>query len=256
MDILSSLKLVDVERIRLHEPTESVRLGRTVQAIAKEGVLRNPLLAIRLENSDYLILDGAHRTGALKRLGCKRIPLQIVDPSQVDIGSWDHMIPAGTWLQGLSQHPSLLWTSVFSNDAALLAKVVDADGAPKFVYLNGEQTDPMERLKMWHHIVDAYNKDYPVRRFPKGSRLYPEPGMILLQYPTCTLEDLKDIVMTGHKVPAGVTRCMVEGRLLNLRIPIRLLESREVDLKEWNQLCEKWAEQLRFYSESIYLCEV
>jgi L-serine kinase (ATP) / ParB family transcriptional regulator, heme-responsive regulator len=256
MDICSSLKLVELEQIRLHEPTECVRLDQTVQAISREGVLRNPLLAIQLENFDYLILDGAHRTGALKKLGCQRIPVQVVNPAQVTVDAWEHVIPIGPWLDELHQDPSLLWTTVLFDQAPLIAKIVEPDGIPQFVYLKENKEDPMKRLQAWHRIVEAYNKDYPVQRFPKGSCLVPEPGMVLLQYPTCTLNDLEEIVSSGYKVPAGVTRCMVEGRLLNLRIPISLLTSSTPDLEEWQRLCEKWSEKLRFYSESVYLCEV
>lgn len=57
-------------------------------------------------------------------------------------------------------------------------------------------------------------------------------------------------------MPAGVTRYMVNGGLLNLQIPLKLLLESQFVQEEWDQYREQWADSLRLYSEPVYLCEV
>ncbi|WP_083964096.1 ParB N-terminal domain-containing protein [Shimazuella kribbensis] len=252
--ILSSLKLVNIEKIRLHEPTEKVRSITTLKAIQREGKLRNPLLAMAIPENKYLILDGAHRTTALGMLGCKRVPIQLVDSSDVKLDAWEHLVSSGSWLEQVKQDSTLCWISTVQKELPIV-EVVESSGRKHFVYAKTGKRDLLARLHTWHRIVATYNRDYQVNRFPNGTCLRPDSNQVLVRHPNCTISELKKIVSVGQTVPAGVTRSIVEGRLLNLGIPLDLLKSPLVNRKEWNQLCNQWSEKLRHYSESIYLCE-
>lgn len=52
-----------------------------------------------------------------------------------------------------------------------------------------------------------------------------------------------------------MTRVRVRGRLLNLRIPLRLLRAPSFDDAVWDRLCARWSRALRFYAEPVYLFE-
>lgn len=79
----------------LHEPYEPARLRKIIDSIRKENVLRNPLIGLQLNNHEFLILDGAHRISALKQMGCYRVPVQVINPSDIVIQAWDHVLPIG-----------------------------------------------------------------------------------------------------------------------------------------------------------------
>ncbi len=69
-------ELVEVGRLKSHEEVRSELLESLVAEIKKDGFLRKPVL---VEDKHYVILDGHHRYEALKLLGCKRIPVYLVD---------------------------------------------------------------------------------------------------------------------------------------------------------------------------------
>lgn len=254
MDILSSLRLAELERLDLHERHETARLSRTCEAIREEGVLRHPLLAVETGEGRLLVLDGAHRMSALKRLGCRRAPVQVVRPADLILETWDHMIPEGPWLDRLREDPCFRFVGG-SAARDWLAELTDGEGRTAFILPEGIP-ESGGRLRAWHRLVETYSGKYPVRRFPRGSRKRPEKGSVILRYPRLTLEELVATVQRGEVMPAGVTRFIVDGRLLNLRIPLHLLTAERVDFGEWERLLQDRSFHLRLYTESVYLCEV
>lgn len=253
-NVLADLELINTDSLFVHEPTEQLRLNRIYTLLEKEGVIRNPLVATPMGHNQYLILDGAHRTASLKKLGCRRVPVQIVKPEQVQLFAWDHVVPIGDWVQHLGKMPTLIWSSQDSQEQSVIATIVHYDEATHHVsvdLMNSEE----EKLDIWCQLVESYSQQYSVKRLPRGECLYPEDGFVLLRYPAYTLDDLKRRVLNGKTFPAGVTRFLINGRLLNLSIPLDLLISEVPNKEEWNQLLERWQSKIRLYSESIYLCE-
>lgn len=253
-NVLADLELINTDSLFVHEPTEQLRLNRISTLLEKEGVIRNPLMAIPMEDNQYLILDGAHRTAALKKLGCRRVPVQIVKPEQVRLFAWEHIVPIGDWLQNLDKIPTLIRSSQEPQDHSVIATIVHSTGAVHYVFVDLMNSEE-EKLDIWCRLVESYSQQYSVKRLPNGECLYPEEGFVLLRYPAYTLDDLKRRVLNGKTFPAGVTRFLINGRLLNLSIPLNLLISEIPDKKEWNGLLERWQSKIRLYSESIYLCE-
>ncbi len=132
---------------------------------------------------------------------------------------------------------------------------MESSGIKHFVYPK-EKENLFALLDSWHRIVSSYNRDYYVQRLPKESCLRPNEDQVLLRHPTYTIQELQEVVSKHQTVPAGVTRFIVPGRLLNLRIPLDFLTSPMMNLAKWQQLCNGWSEKLRHYSENVYLCEV
>ncbi|MFC4766592.1 ParB N-terminal domain-containing protein [Effusibacillus consociatus] len=254
VDVSSKLQLVDIDQICLHEAHEPSRLVDTCEAIEEEGVLRHPPLAVLMRDGRYLILDGAHRTCALQNLGCRRIPVQVVEQDEFLLEAWVHLVPIGPWLGQLRDDSSLNWVTHISNGWPI-AQLVEQDGQTYFLHPKGSEDDAFVRLDAWHRVVEAYSKEYPVQRMPESSNPPPEAGKVILRYPACSLSELEELVMAGRVLPAGVTRFVVSGRLLNLRIPLHLLTD-PLSPGEWERLCARWSESLRLYSEAVYYCEV
>lgn len=253
-NVLTNLKLINTDSLFLHEPTEQLRLDRISKSIEKEGIIRNPLMASPLEGNKYLILDGAHRTAALKKLGCKRVPVQIVQPAHFQLFAWDHIVPLGEWLQQLYKIPNLTWSSEAPQDDSLIATSVNANGTVHYAFTDFIYTEE-EKLDIWCQLVESYSQGHSVKRLPNGECLYPQEGFILLRYSAYTLDTLKRRVLNKKTFPAGVTRFLINGRLLNLSIPLDILISETLNKKEWAQLLERFESKIRLYSESIYLCE-
>nr|WP_254612802.1 ParB N-terminal domain-containing protein [Brevibacillus sp. HB1.1] len=253
VEILSRLRLVDVNQLAFQERVEPARLNRTCQSILEEGVLRHPIIVTPLMEGRYLILDGAHRTQSLRQLGCMKIPVQVVEASEISFNAWEHLLPLGLWMDTLQQLPTLQWVRKLRKEPPI-AEVVYPNYTQFWIYPHENYVNHWIRLQAWHQIVEIYTQNQSVIRLPHGRYVFPESNHVLFRYPTLTLDEVKEIVLAGKEVPAGVTRCIVQERVLNLQIPLTLLTS-PISKDEWNRFSEKKANKLRLYSESIYLCE-
>lgn len=83
--------IVDIVKLRPHESVGPDLLARLVAAIRADGFLRRPII---VEDESYVILDGHHRYEALRRLGCVRVPVYLVDYADPAIGltTWPRAI--------------------------------------------------------------------------------------------------------------------------------------------------------------------
>ncbi|MFQ5986549.1 MAG: ParB N-terminal domain-containing protein [Thermoplasmata archaeon] len=68
--------LLEARRLKPHEEFLPELLEETRKAIEEDGFVREPILA---EREHYIILDGHHRYGALLELGCRWVPVFLVD---------------------------------------------------------------------------------------------------------------------------------------------------------------------------------
>ncbi|HEV8361454.1 MAG TPA: ParB N-terminal domain-containing protein, partial [Candidatus Thermoplasmatota archaeon] len=79
-----------VERLLAHEQTVQKRVDDLVKVLQRERRIR---LAIVADARTMVVLDGHHRLAALRVLGCKRVPVLLVDYARPDIR-------VGTWREG------------------------------------------------------------------------------------------------------------------------------------------------------------
>lgn len=91
---LSALAFALVEAVALlpHEQVEPDRLARLVEAIRRDGCLYEPVL---VDRGSLVILDGHHRVQALRALGCRLVPVYLVDyrSPAVRVGAWRAGLP-------------------------------------------------------------------------------------------------------------------------------------------------------------------
>ena len=85
--------IVDLDRLRGHERTRPGLLKALAEQIRRDGVLKRPIL---VADGDLVILDGHHRAEALRSLGCRRIPVYLVEYESdgVRLGTWPDAVVA------------------------------------------------------------------------------------------------------------------------------------------------------------------
>ena len=79
--------LVDLIALREHEEIRPEYLEQLKDEILSDGILKMP---IAVDKMTYIILDGHHRLHALKRIGCKRIPVILFDYQSPEIEVLPH----------------------------------------------------------------------------------------------------------------------------------------------------------------------
>jgi ParB-like chromosome segregation protein Spo0J len=77
----------EIETLREHEEIRPDYLEELKNEISLDGVLKMPIC---IDKKTCIILDGHHRLHALKKLGCKRIPVVLVDyqSPQIKVIPW------------------------------------------------------------------------------------------------------------------------------------------------------------------------
>jgi len=79
---LKGICLIDLGELKEHEEIRPDYLEELKNEILCDGILKMP---IAVDKETYIILDGHHRLHALKRIGCKRIPVILFDYQSSEI---------------------------------------------------------------------------------------------------------------------------------------------------------------------------
>jgi hypothetical protein len=82
-DYRSNIRIVEISLLRGHERLNSQRLDNLKAEIKSDGILKRP---IAVDMNTNVVLDGHHRIGALRLLGCFKVPVLFVDYQSPKIG--------------------------------------------------------------------------------------------------------------------------------------------------------------------------
>jgi len=87
LQITDDICLIDLESLKEHEEIRPDYLEELKNEILSDGILKMP---IAVDKKTYIILDGHHRLHALKKIGCKRIPVILFDYQSPEIEVLPH----------------------------------------------------------------------------------------------------------------------------------------------------------------------
>jgi len=76
VQITNDIFLIELEELKEHEEIRPDYLEELKNEILSDGILKMP---IAVDKTTYIILDGHHRLHALKKIGCRRIPVILFD---------------------------------------------------------------------------------------------------------------------------------------------------------------------------------
>ncbi|MFF2175648.1 ParB N-terminal domain-containing protein [Lysinibacillus sp. NPDC058147] len=258
-NILKTLKFIPVENICFHEKYNHRHIENIRSSLEMDGVLKNPPLALYIDNGKYLILDGAHRTSALKELGCKNILAQVVSTENLDslkVETWYHLVPLGDWIQRLKESLKLKFGNE-SEDRQSIAKLYFSKNKQENIYGDKKDISLKKKIELWNLVVESYSKDCEVQRLKSLNNLnLQNDNMVVVSFPKVDINFMKTVGLENLLLPPGVTRCILSGRILNLNIPIELLKKAEPLDRDWDMLISRWSNSLRFYEEPVFIQEL
>lgn len=266
---LPKLKIVKVNSLLLHENFDPKRTNRLIKKIPKDDIFINPVIVGRVPNSNKLVLlDGANRVEALKRLNIPDILVQIVnyyDSSEVELGYSCHYLKYNTaqqkkLLAKLEKDVKLLKVKLVSaRKKAQQGKII---GYIHFKDLNktfsfGNNKNILQSINILNKVVDAYVGKTEVYRLTElqhpGQKLNVEIGFKQLQ-----AQDVYQIAKNKLRIHSGITRHIVSATAVHLNIPIKILKSR-MSLVSKNKWLDKFVEnkvnnkETRYYSRPVYI---
>src|SRR5574341_2345 len=230
---LPDLRIVVRSQVHLHEEGDPARIDRLVVRLRGDGVLRNPPIAAALPEGGYVVLDGANRTSALMALGAPVIRIQVVDyhDPAVRLEVWHHLLVRPIDLPALLRARSLPLREGTPADAArwlaerTIASYVLTPSGATAVPLSPDRLMARTLLA----VVGAYKATNRIYRVmdPDLDALAREYGTVgaLVVFPTFTKQDILEIAHAPVKLPTGITRHLIPGRVLRLNLPLEVLAS-------------------------------
>jgi hypothetical protein len=263
---LPELHIVALNDVVLHEDPDMERVARLVDRFSADRVLKNPPVVGRSKGHRRIVLDGANRVTALRKLGYSHVLVQeldLFDPG-LSLGTWHHAIERLSAEALLDHAASVPGVTLEEEETGgreappKLARFQFPSG--KVVTLNG--ADGLdERVMQMHNLTKVYhrfayfdrvsytNLDDLIRNYRNFTAL--------LSFRPFSVEDLQELTHWDRRVPSGVTRVLLPKRALRFNIQLEMLraglslEEKEDWLKE--TILERVADKsIRFYREPTF----
>lgn len=246
------LKIVDLSRLLVHEDVDRRRINLLFDDIKNNKIFTNPPLVAPLDGGKFVVLDGANRTTVFKKLGFKSIIVQIVQygGASVELKTWNHII-CGVDVKEFYDS---------------IKKRLDSE--VKYFRIKGDQiicrniifNDFINQIKALNIVVDYYKNNYKFYRLEDTKNIgsFCTRRHTIIVFPELKPKDILQIVKKGLRVPSGITRHVVAGRVLRIDFPMAVLKnSKSISWKNEqlsNHIKQKLENnKIRYYNEPVYI---
>lgn len=228
MSLIPDLRVIPLAEIVPHEEFDPLRVDRLADRMTEAGSQANPVVCIAADTGEFVLLDGATRTAALRRLGLEYVLAQVVLPDGITLDTWHHVIR--------DADPAVVLERIEASAGLLL----DAGGGtPRVSTRSGVTatvTGPGSRFAVLGSLVRSYIGTWRVSRavvaeLPHIPRLYPDWAVVVEQ-PTLTVDDVMKAALSEERLPAGVTRFVVPDRALRVNLDLSELAAGPIDQRQ------------------------
>lgn len=257
MQHIPVLRVAPLEQIRAHEEIDPLRVERLARRIGDEGTQLNPMVCAEGPDGELVLLDGATRTEALRRLSLPYGVVQVVEPGAVILETWHHVVKGTT--------PEEVVEAIGRREHL---RITADEGAPRVWTPNGERHtvhgEGLSANATLSELVASYIGHWNVSRI-----IDPEPDDVawrfpdwaaLVEFPPLTINDVLKAAVGGDLLPAGITRFVVPDRALRLKISLDDLRSpgtAEQKQAELDHVIEERAREgrIRRYEEPVIILD-
>ncbi|MCD6408897.1 MAG: ParB N-terminal domain-containing protein [Candidatus Verstraetearchaeota archaeon] len=229
-----------LEKLRMHEEVIEHSLEKLVARIQRERVLKNPVIA---DSSSKTVIDGNHRVEALRRLGAKYAPVQLVEyhSSSIVVERWFRAF-AFNDLSSLKRALRRVLKSwgIFEETSVEEALKKLEQRSASIAILTREQGFVVGKAVT--KSLPAYRKAQLLEEELEalgGKKTYEmesvalemlKGGVLVVALPPITKEEVVEASTLGKLYPPKSTRHVVPLRVLGLNIPLEWLNIERKDL--------------------------
>lgn len=238
-----TIQLLNIEQLFIHEETIPEVLETLVETIKNDGHVRHPVIA---DSNSLVVLDGMHRVEALKRLGCIRIPVCMVDyrnPS-ITVECWYRVLNGNT---SLSYILKLINQTGFSSKE-VSAVDVNALGIPPVFAALQNLSDSFLICSNFRSLKEAYEHVKQIEERLKEASLNVgheterdaflklREGIVnaVLLTPKLPKKTIVETALSGQVFTYKATRHVIPARPLHVNVPLTLLQDKSKTLEEAN----------------------
>lgn len=266
-DFYRKLKLVPINNLLIYEKFDLRRVKKIVNSINSNKCFFNPILVGDIGEKDrYIVIDGANRLEALKKVKASYAFIQIVDyldPNEVDLQGNEHYLNCSfsAFMELMNSNGFTL--KVVSEKEYLLAK---SDISP-LIYSDGKVysldfskiSSVADRIEKLNIFVEAYKKKFEILRRSELGNFCDFP--IVIKFKSFTPSDIIELSYNSLYLESGITWHSINDLVVHFRIPIQVLivgfsnmESSDFYLKKVieNKISNSW---IRRYNSNVYICD-
>lgn len=263
------LEILKIKDIKLHETTEYNRLRNVYDRIAGSKHLMNPVIVGRY-NKDLILIDGANRLSTLKEIGCKLAIAQVIDykNNKIKLKRWHHLV-YNVDLNDIISFCGKLGLKYIRTTYKSGAKLLKDE----FHYILASDINKNESIlinlpknfRKTLEALNAFTKFYfNIYKFDRSEeeitindlRKYTRKKGTLIEFPCFTKKQIVQIANNHDRVPAGITRHILENRVLHVKYELEKLKD-DTQLKKLQDELEKFLinkidkNKVRQYRESV-----
>ena len=265
------LRIVQTDNVFPHEFFDQKRVDSLAKRLLTASSLRNPPLVMET-GSGYMVLDGATRSTAMRQLGLPHMLVQVFQANTegLELETWYHVIRKIGKADLMRLIESLPDIELLPTPTEKATEAQIAFGSLCYIhFLEGQvylvqARAGVDRLDALNQLTTAYiDASQTSRTLSKDivqlQHEFPDMAAVVV-FPVFSVEQVIQLANAGRRLPAGITRFIVPGRILRVNLDLEILRS-EQSIREKNrwlheQLLEKQKNgQIRFYAEPVYLLD-
>lgn len=271
-DSIPHLEILPVSSLLEHEWHDEQRTEPLIERIQESGVLRNPPIVTPLqdESQRFMVLDGANRVAALKKLEYPHALVQVVQPDDqgLKLYNWNHVIwgigPA-QFMADIEQLKDVYLISgeddrpnLWKECGLAMIQVARGDLYTVCTKITGLE----RRVELLNAIVDLYKDRANLDRTNEWSVVRLQAVYLglcaLVIFPKFEVKDILALSGQDCMLPTGITRFMISPRVLHLNYPLEAMRA-DLPIAEKNAELQHFILQrvakkgVRYYAEATYL---
>jgi hypothetical protein len=257
------LRIVLTENLHPHEEHDTQRAIPLVERLRQEQNIINPPIVATMDDSQYVILDGANRCYAFTLLEYPHVLVQVAsyDDGYVELETWRHIISnwdADEFIQHLAQLPDI--EMIEGQDNHAIAHIILRN--QRVIALRAPIENTHERNAALRDVVGVYQQNARLYRtaISEPEDIWPlyKDAIALVVFPHYHPADIMAAARYKAYLPPGISRHIVHGRALRVNYPLDALRNDSASLSEKNQALQEWMQhklskrQIRYYAEATY----
>ncbi len=239
------IALEALKKIHIHEETIPEAVEGLAKKIDKEGVVKHPVI---VDARTLVTLDGMHRVAALRKLGCKFLPVCLVDYRNrgIRVGCWYRVVYGRTSAKKLLdtiKRPKMRMEKVSFADAK---KALDRRAAVAAIYSAGSYyilkaaARGVKDAYAWvGHIEKALTREKLRIGYENENdaikKVRSRAAIAAVMTPAIKKEEILDAALSGNPFVPKTTRHVVPARPMCVDVPLKWLK-RNRPIKECNHM--------------------
>ncbi|MCB9435751.1 MAG: hypothetical protein H6673_02000 [Anaerolineales bacterium] len=270
------LRIVPIESVLPHEEHDDQRLEPLMKRIVESNIWLHPPVVTSMPNmaDKWVVLDGANRCNAVRRLGYPHILVQVVqyDTGQVQLDTWNHVIAEvdpQTIVEALHktdditiEESELLTAQAQLAKRYALAYLIDYTDQKRVYLITGNERDIRTRTRLLRRVVDVYKRQGVLERISSVNtshveQMFPDVAAVMV-FPHYEPSEILYAAREDILLPPGISRHIIHGRAMRILYSLEAMIDPATPLEVKNEHLQAWvvertqARAVRFYAESIY----